>query len=393
MKLFKSRKNGTEASKQDVALSLDDAKLREDLEDMVEEQQKQLPGEVLLDTQAEDRARQEFIAQQAKKEAELAQQMQAQKEQAVREHNRLVDDAEAELTDQTLAHIYLRLAREMLMKESDVASKYVQITRLAIAYARMGEVQEALELVDLLDLPTDHYTQTLKWHKVVYNFNPLRWERYKDKDKSLTLLRWNFADHKKENEEYTYTSNYAFDQKHAIPECIQSTASYHEFKFAQQMGFDIYSLQRLTDMSPKEYVLAAIAYYSGWQGGISSQQNVEFFAKRLKTPAEDFDLYNANYTYVYEKTRERISQQYEKAYDVLYKSYLKTGPSVLKNAVQTGKLVDEFGHDLYIDGKESRRLVIMKLIIEIAEQKYRENPTGVVDNKDKELVERSIDIE
>lgn len=353
MGIFRSRekKSGTsETTSKDVAMSLDDAKLQEDLEDMVEEQKEE-----------------------AEKEA-----IKKQLDDAELQH--LTKLAETELTDTSEAHLYLRLAQN-LIDEKKREFSYREVIKIAIAYVRIGEVQEALKLINQLDLPTQQYMQTLKWEKEVNKLNPFSYYRTKTKELETNLPRWKFKD--STESDYSGRRN-SLGEIEVISDALSRTQSPHEAVFKEQLSLSRWAnLTELQGMSPKEYVLAMLAYYSGWLGGVSTVENVKKFASTLKDPAKDFELKMRD-----DPGRPTIidhQKQFETQYGALKERFQKKGPSVIKKVIATGELLGTPGQEAHT-ARRIDRIVIINFLIDTALAKFKENQHDVADDKDKELI-------
>ncbi len=359
MKVYYEEDHGGGERREDVPLSMRDARLQSDLEAIVDEQ-KQKVREDSIGTQID----------------------------AV-EHQRLAEEAMAELTDTSEAHIYLRVARD-LIPEKEISYAYSEVIKLAIAYVRIGEIDEALSLVDQLDLPTETYKQDVEWEATEKSLNPFSYNGLKKKKYAKRISRWKFKDSQDETYEY-YERNYGgikdgeFYEEAALSAAYQHTKSTHERQFKKQLELnEKQNMPELQGMSPKEYVMAMIAYYSNWMGGISTKENVQKFASTLKDPEKDFEVkYND-----YPDGERPLAYRYHRneLYRTLERNYKKNGPKALRKAIDKGTVTQDEGDVLYQHEVEIPQTVIFDFLCDLAVQRYHENQHDIADDEEKELI-------
>ena len=349
---------GGERRSKEVPLSRSDARLKSDLDAIIDSQKKQI------------------------QEDSLGAQIDAA------EHQKLAEEAMAELTDTSEAHLYLRLAQE-LIPEKEIAHSYREVIKLAITYIRIGEIDEAMRLVDKLDLPSEEVEQDIEWNE---RLDKIFTYCKKDKVRHTKLMRWNFAGTAPNyKSDQSTNSLFAYDaqERQVLDKIMWNATTENEKKFAEQFGlfkFDMngkklcLSAEKLLGMSPKEYAMAIIAYYSNWMGGISTTENVKKFASTLKRPEKDFSVDPTNTDGV------GNSPNFSQEYSALSAYYKSREPSVLGQIARDGfyAVVDP-------NNGIQRKTIISKPVLisflcNIALNKYDENPHDVADDEDKETI-------
>lgn len=286
----------------------------------------------------------------------------ADDEQLKQEHAKLVEESYEELTDTTEPLIYLRAAQKIL-QECEMENNYKAVIKIAIAYARIGQPVEALKLIEALDLPFEQYDQKILWHQSYQNRNPFSakfaQEDRKRRSSHKYQKRWKFKGY----EHYIVQDEHRYGWSSSESAAIQKSLMYlpaSEKKFIEEFGLNPYHFidASLAGLSPRDYVLAMIAYYSNWLVGISTEENVQKFAATLEDPTKDFEL------------------PYDKAYyGVVKKQYQKDGPKVIGEKLKSIKTnqanaKETSQRDKQLSGLEEPNMLIA-LIADIAVAKYK----------------------